>query len=231
MYYISIVYYLLFLLFQPTINNYVLIKENVLSLTDAYYTSFYCLNNLCVSMDVNYESTIKFPNKDGTFTEYIADTCTLKKINSNECYGLKCENDTQCLYNKCTKNYCTFNKDAGVEHCDNIYSNSLFSGRKTYMYCGKASGESCFFNRECSSKNCVWGQSGCAKQLRGPSDSENVTQSLQLMLILGLTVLIIVCSCLCCWCTSPDKKKNDKNKSALGLTIIALILLIIYIGY
>jgi len=62
-----------------------------------------------------------------------------------------CDNDNQCLSNKCFKSHCCFDNENVIEHCNNIYSNSLFLGESSYMYCGKPYLDTCKSNKECSS--------------------------------------------------------------------------------
>ncbi|ORX84889.1 hypothetical protein BCR32DRAFT_110210 [Anaeromyces robustus] len=32
-----------------------------------------------------------------------------------------CNSDSECFYNKCINNYCVFNEEARIDHCDIIY--------------------------------------------------------------------------------------------------------------
>jgi len=114
-------------------------KQEVLNITNEYYISYYCKNDICKFLDYNYsKSIINFPDEDGNLNEYIIDTCTYDSIESNTCNVLKqCNKDKECFYNKCFKNYCMFNNNNNITHCDDIYiSPSLFKDRSSYMYCG-----------------------------------------------------------------------------------------------
>jgi len=92
-------------------------------------------------------------------------------------YSLKCNNDSECLSNKYYRNHCAYNNETPIVHCDNIYSNKLFLGESSYMYCGKPPNDICIENDECSSKNCR--KNMCQYQDDGPSDSDSVNYMLK----------------------------------------------------
>ena len=56
-------------------------KQEVLNITNEYYISYYCKNDICKFLDYNYsKSIINFPDEDGNLNEYIIDTCTYDSI-------------------------------------------------------------------------------------------------------------------------------------------------------
>ena len=95
-------------------------KDEVLKLTDEFYISFYCKDDICVSTNYDYSETfIELPDKNGNKIKYIVDTCN--QNNLQECNTF-CTTDSQCLSNKCFKNKCIFNNETPVVHCDDIYN-------------------------------------------------------------------------------------------------------------
>jgi len=178
-------------------------KEIVLKITDEFYHSYYCKNDICVSIDNYYNRPfIEIPDENGIIDIYISETYTHeyvkfknppdKKCYDNRCVSIKCHNDSECLYNKCIDNFCIFNEEAPVVHCDNVY----LGHRKSYTHCGKAFRDTCNNNDECSSNYCY--NSTCSMQTDGPSDSEGVEEAIMasyLFLVLMLIVLISICCC------------------------------------
>ncbi|KAG4092767.1 hypothetical protein H8356DRAFT_1081815 [Neocallimastix lanati (nom. inval.)] len=160
-------------------------QDEVLNMTKEYKVSFYCKNKICVSANSYYaDSTVKLPNEYGIIVEYIIETCNYDQIISNKCDSeTYCNYNSECLSNKCFfKNnsndnnntsigYCMFNNQTPIVHCDSIYkAPTVFSGYKSYMYCGKAYRDQCNTDAECSSERCYQGvcQMGSNQM---PSDS------------------------------------------------------------
>jgi len=71
------------------------------------------------------------PDINGNIKLYISETYSyeyiklknplIKRCYHNTCVSYKCNNDTECSYNKCFNNYCIFNDKVPIVHCDNIY--------------------------------------------------------------------------------------------------------------
>jgi len=137
-----------------------------------------------------------------------------------------CNKDSECLSNKCYNNHCCFNNENEIEHCDNIYSNSLFLGESSYMYCGKRYLDTCKSNKECSSKKCLKGI--CTQQIKGPSDSYSFRHTFQVMLILLIVLSILIILIILC-IRNNNLIKKDKIK--MIIVIFLLIGLILYIGF
>jgi len=75
-------------------NNYKT-KDEVLKITNRYYISYYCKNDICVSTDYNYlDKTIEIPNDKGEIIKYITDTCRIDNINHCE---TNCTTNIECL--------------------------------------------------------------------------------------------------------------------------------------
>jgi len=92
-----------------------------------------------------------------------------KNINGID-YSLKCNNDTECLSNKYYENHCVYNDETPIIHCSDIYLDNFFSGKNSYMYCGKPKGNPCEERDERYSKQCV-NKRYSGSQNGGPSDS------------------------------------------------------------
>jgi len=109
---------------------------------------------------------INIPDKYGNLIGYITDTCNYNDIPLNKCTIRKlCNNDKECLFNKCYNNICIFNNETQIVHCDDIYIKlTLFKNRSSYMYCGKAYCDTCIENDECSSKQCI--NNRCIMQMK-----------------------------------------------------------------
>jgi len=180
------------------VNTYeILTKDEVLNITNRYYISFYCKDNICVSTDYNYnDSIIEIPDENGNKKKYITHTCTYDDIKIKKCNVLKnCTIDSECLSNKCFDNRCVFNNETSIIHCDAIYTPStLFKKKSSYMYCGKPYGETCINNDECSSKKC--NMNNFRKQTEGPSDSDGV-QGLSIVFIMFIILIIVAIIGIC----------------------------------
>ncbi|ORX33469.1 hypothetical protein BCR36DRAFT_412123 [Piromyces finnis] len=119
------------------VNSYkegdILTKKEVLNITNEYYISFYCKNDICVLVHNEYfDRVIEIPNENGTMIKYITYTCSYDNIISGKCsdktcddYGNytynTCKNDSECLSNKCFNNFCMFNEENPIDHCDDVY--------------------------------------------------------------------------------------------------------------
>jgi len=169
--------------------NNISINE-VLNITNEYYISYYCKNNICVLTSYNYiNSYIEIPDKKDNLIKYITDTCNYDDIIINKChYITKCNSDNECLSNKCYKNHCMFNNETQIIRCDNIYMGpTLFNERSSYMHCGKPFNEKCNNNNECSSKKCV--NSYCNQQNNGPNESEGMIVMIYLIILIFILII------------------------------------------
>ncbi|OUM62487.1 hypothetical protein PIROE2DRAFT_11242 [Piromyces sp. E2] len=133
---------------------------------DVYYPR-YCKDNICTCIPDNYNKPfIEFPDNKGYFHRYIFipyaseyEPVIGKYIKSNNNTNINistnCKTDTQCFSNKCINNSCVFNINSNVERCDTLYEKPfLDTVSKEYTHCGRAVGESCTKNSECSFDNC-----------------------------------------------------------------------------
>ncbi|OUM57505.1 hypothetical protein PIROE2DRAFT_17492 [Piromyces sp. E2] len=154
-------------------------ETTLLSITNDFYNSYFCKNDICVSVDNDYfRPFVEIPDINGNIKLYISETYSYESLKLNntlskKCFGEicishKCNNDSECLYNKCIDSYCIFNDKAPITHCDNIY----LGHRQSYTYCGKAYGDICNSKDECSSKKCY--DNTCGMSTDGPSDSETM---------------------------------------------------------
>jgi len=172
--------------------NNISINE-VLNITNEYYISYYCKDNICILSDYNYSNDyIYFPEKDGNMKEYIVDICTKETLGN--CIT-KCTKDIECFSNKCYKNYCIFNNETklhttSIVHCDDIYiTPNLFRSRSSYMYCGKAYLDTCVNNDECSSKQCK--NNYCLMQTNGPNESEGMIIIIYLIILIFILMIFL----------------------------------------
>ena len=101
----------------------ILNKEEVLKITNEYYISYHCKNDICVLTNYDYSThIINIPDEYGNIIEYITDTCNYNDIQLNKCTIKNfCNNDKECLSNKCYNNICIFNNETQIVHYYNIY--------------------------------------------------------------------------------------------------------------
>jgi len=112
---------------------------------------------------------------------------------NSECLSNKCfvKINTNDSSNSTSLGYCMFNSYTPIVHCDSIYKAlTVFSGYKSYMYCGKAYRDQCNTDAECSSERCYHGvfQMGSNQM---PSDSVSVGIIIRIFLIFGVPVIFI----------------------------------------
>jgi len=202
------------------IYKYSISKERVLNIkNDQFYTSYYCKNDNCISVDNKYRKPfIEFPDENGNIKLYITTTLsnnTVKSynnfpaqsiLNNNVYISDNCTNDSQCLSNKCIDNCCIFNDKVPIVHCDNIY----LGYRKSYMYCGKAYLDNCTIDEECSSQICY--NETCRMQLHGPSDSDTMPTDTFIYCYYSSLLIIIILIIICCCCCRRRIKKLNNNK-------------------
>jgi len=74
-------------------------------------------------------------------------------INETHYISFDCNNNLDCLYDKCVNNGCVFNDKSSVEYCNTIYKSFLLFGY-SYIHCGKAPDDTCNNNKDCSSNKC-----------------------------------------------------------------------------
>jgi len=205
--------------------NTIINKDELLKITNAYYTGYYCKNNTCVwTNDYEYQKTyIEFPDNNNNVVPYIVKTfsydiikakkysdksCKIFENNIEYCVYHTCNSDIECLSNKCLDNHCVFNEETPIIHCDDIYKPPfLFKSRSSYIYCGKAFQDTCKNNNECSSKLCT--NNTCGMQLDGPSDSEGFRDTLisEIIIFIIIIIIIIIFITICCY-----KKYNYINE-------------------
>jgi len=179
-------------IYNIIIYDKILSKEEVLKITNRYYISYHCRNDICILTDNDYcTHIVEFPDENGNLIEYITDTCNYSDIQLNKCNDVtSCNNDKECLSNKCYKNICMFNNETQIIHCDNIYTKpTLFRDRSSYMYCGKAYRDICNENDECSSKKCIYNR--CRMQTNGPNEGEGIGVYVSFMIY--ATIILIIC--------------------------------------
>jgi len=114
------------------------------------------------------------------------------EYNINICTCIeKCTKDIEWFSNKCYNNYCIFNNETNIIHCDDIYTfPRLFRSNSSYMYCGKAYLDTCNNNDECSSKMCG-GEGYCLIQKNGPNENEGLAVAGELFLYIIILIIII----------------------------------------
>ena len=120
---------------------------------------------------------------------------TYEKIKIDKCQHASCENDYECLSNKCFNKYRVFNDENPIVRCDSYYKQtSLISIRGSYMHCGKPYGDSCKTNDECSSKECE--SNTCWIRTGGPSNPESVYIMFNFIFPLFFLITLVII----CWC-------------------------------
>jgi len=196
-------------------------KEEVLKLKNHYNSEYYCKDDICVLLndDLYNNFFIEIPDINGNVTNYIVYTCTYDDIEMNKCiddeyiygiqYSLNCNNNSECLSNKCDKKHCIFNDENPIVHCDDIYSNDLFADKDSYMHCGKPKRDVCKRDNECSSLHCI--NNRCNSRSGGPSDSDSTRFFLEKLIIAGIILLIfiiIIIIITCVICCYLRKHKN-----------------------
>jgi len=191
----------------------ILTKEEVIKITNEYYISYYCKNDICVLTDYNYANDyIEFPDNNGNLIKYISNTCSYNNIETDNCYSINCNNDKDCLSNKCYKSHCMFNNETEIIHCDDIYIKpTILKSKSSYMHCGKAYGDTCKYDDECSSKQCE--NNYCLMQKNGPSDSEGMGIAFELLIYIFIFIVIILLITLIIYVLYKIYNKYHKIKS------------------
>ncbi|ORX83876.1 hypothetical protein BCR32DRAFT_277605 [Anaeromyces robustus] len=122
--------------------------------------AYFCKNDNCTSVyNEGYrDHYVMLPDDNGNIKTYIIYNCEqscISKVDYNETHYIsyKCTNNSDCLYDKCVNNFCTFNDKSSIEYCNNIYKYFSYF-EYSYIHCGKAPGDTCNNNNECSSKKC-----------------------------------------------------------------------------
>ena len=208
--YIKNIIFIYIIFYLRLINsNKIISKEDVLKIKDEYYIRFYCKDEICASVENDHDNYfIEIPDINGNLTNYIVYTCNYNDIELDQCnsikmingenYSVECKSDLECLSNKCYKNRCTYNEETPIVHCDDIYSNKLFLGKSSYMYCGKPPGDTCKKDNECSSKNCK--KNECQFLDNGPSDSDGAAMYTEALIIIGILIVIVIILIIICFC-------------------------------
>lgn len=187
-------------------------QGEVRKIKDQFNLSFYCKYGICVVVNSNYSDRfVDIPDPTGNIRHYIAYTCTYDEIKKNACpsteningksVSLECKNNKDCLSDKCVDNHCVFNDEAPMEHCDDIYVPDFFKGGNSYMHCGKPYRDTCTYNNECSSKECLK-EGICNMQTKSPNEGQCIGTSIGLgsVLIFVIVIITILCICLNCYC-------------------------------
>jgi len=120
--------------------------------------------------------------------EFNANICAKETIGN--CIT-NCTKNIECFSNKYYNNYCIFNNETNIVHCDDIYKTpKLFRTKNSYMYCDKAYLDTCVNNDECSSKIC--GKKGyCLIQDNGPNENEGLAVASELFIYIFIIIIII----------------------------------------
>jgi len=122
--YVKNIIFIYIIFYLRLINSYVL-KEELLKCKNDYYSRYHCKDEFCASVNDEYDKYfIEIPDKTGNITNYIVYTCNYDDIEINYCdsgttiydknYSLECNNDSECLSNKCYKNHCMFNEETPI---------------------------------------------------------------------------------------------------------------------
>ncbi|ORX78122.1 hypothetical protein BCR32DRAFT_282583 [Anaeromyces robustus] len=91
-----------------------------------------------------------------------------------------CNSDSECFFNKCIDNYCVFNEESRIEHCDIIYKYfAVFEF--SHIHCGKTYSQSCSNDNECSSERCRKGL--CSSFVKVPNDTASFARNLEKKII------------------------------------------------
>ncbi|KAG4087571.1 hypothetical protein H8356DRAFT_1370592 [Neocallimastix lanati (nom. inval.)] len=86
---------------------------------------------LLVNKEGYARNYINLPDENGNISTYISYICNQSCIsgyNYSETHYIsyKCTNNSDCLYNKCVNNFCTFDNESSIEYCNNIYKLFLY---------------------------------------------------------------------------------------------------------
>lgn len=129
-----------------------------MKIANTYYISYYYENNTCALTNYDYGNPyVEFPDENGNNIKYIVeifkynnDIYILGNGLSNKCYNgqwdsVKCIAYSQYLSNQYINNFCSFNDETPIIHCDDVYSHgTLFTKKKSlYMYYGKIYQNTC----------------------------------------------------------------------------------------
>ncbi|ORX43935.1 hypothetical protein BCR36DRAFT_373586 [Piromyces finnis] len=202
---------------------------------------YYCRENNCIEIKYNEElnTFIEFPDENNNLKYYITDFFiyddNLKKFLSfydgyysydNSTYiSVKCNNDSDCLYNKCIENHCAYNiyNDVSpVTNCTTIYKVfALFD--YSYVHCGRPHNAPCTKDNECASKSCSTydryrnlGVNTCnyVSTNNFPSDSTHIKKIVQtcICIIILICLCILMCIIRCCYKIYLKYKDYDFNK-------------------
>ncbi|KAG4096699.1 hypothetical protein H8356DRAFT_1396119 [Neocallimastix lanati (nom. inval.)] len=224
---IIVIYYCMIFYFKIVYGIYesrpILTKDEVLKLTDENPIKYYCKNNLCTYVD----DYIQFPfaiflDENGNETSYIIETCTYDNAILGNCcnitrplkekhYSTKCNENSECLSDRCVNGFCVFNDLNPVTCCVTVYIPKFLSAKpESHMHCGKALNEPCHSSDECSSELC--GKDGlCFFDSYAPSDSDGAVILPLLVMSLffaTIAILIWICCCIICWCHQKRIKTN-----------------------
>ncbi|OUM61351.1 hypothetical protein PIROE2DRAFT_12644 [Piromyces sp. E2] len=158
--------------------NRTLNKTEVLKLKHHHYIGYYCKNDICVEVDVNYlPKYIEIPYEKGNIKSYISKSYNYKDLKLGE------HHDIVMLENP-------------IEFCTDIFINlAMFS--YSYIHCGKTIGDTCKTNKECGSKKCRKDNT-CGFPPEGPSDSSYIGGLLNLI-YLGITIIVICITISWCY--------------------------------
>ena len=174
--------------------------------------SYFCKNDNCVEVGKRGYNTkyISLPDDNGNIKTYIIYTCEqscISQINYNETHyiSFKCTNNSDRLYNKCVSNFCTFNNESSIEYCNNIYKYFSYF-EYSYIHCGKAPGNTCNNDNECSSKKCE--KKICQELETYDKHDININKDLITLIILIIILIFIIISIMYCIRYYCNKKSN-----------------------
>jgi len=146
-------------------------KSEILKIKEYNNREYYCNQDtdICTYTHTgNNAAYINFKDKEGKLKRYIIKNCN-HADNITRCYGgeyrlglsneyaycsFKCNQDSDCLYNKCINNVCVYNDESSIIACEDVYTRVYEYFTRAYVHCGKPDWERCSSHEECASKDC-----------------------------------------------------------------------------
>ena len=195
-----------------------------------YIRHYYCKNNNCIELEgSNFADFIEF-QENNEIKRYIIKSCIyddklnniidcnnyhmLDMNNETNYIDLNCKNDSECFYNKCIDNYCVYNEDPSITHCDYVHKGfAMF--QYTFVHCGKTYDDICKHDNECSSYSC--NNKRCIPNYYVPSESTDTAKRLETLFFYVIIVLLFIICCCICACIDTHKHKQKKQFSKLEI--------------
>ncbi|ORX84832.1 hypothetical protein BCR32DRAFT_242284 [Anaeromyces robustus] len=195
----------------------------------SYGWNYYCRNGDCIMLENgNSKPYIEFPDEKGNIKKYIFRSCEYdSKLKNNEYCAKRrtfnypenitdvyvtCNSDSECFFNKCIDNYCVFNEDSGIEHCDIIYKYfAVFEF--SHIHCGKTYMQSCSNDKECSTERCYEDEGLCSSSVEVPNESTSFGRNMETVFCFAIFFVIFVIISFICFiyrCCKNKYKKIDK---------------------